>query len=354
MNWLFRTRSGKILLHLLVWLQVMALPFMIRELFFAGAEAPKVLTQPFAGSNWILLLLFFGIMIFFFYMNAGVFVPKLLLKRRFGVYLLVVAGCMFVIILLVKGLVSLDLVTDAEFFKQRRFLGLGSAFITFWFASVGYQVTRAWFQSEQARRDLENEKLKTELSYLQGQVNPHFLFNTLNTIYTLAHRKSDRTAESVLQLSNLLRYVMDSPPESVLLEDEIRHLEDFIALHKLRLTDKTRVSFDVTGHPSGIRIAPMLLLPFVENAFKHGVSSHRESAIRFRLEIQANSIRFRSENARFNSAGIEKERTGIGIQNLQRRLTLLYPGAHDLHLSETPDQYVAELTISLEKGSPAF
>ncbi|HMQ89893.1 MAG TPA: histidine kinase [Flavilitoribacter sp.] len=350
MNWLFKTKSGKVLIHLIVWLQVMALPFIIRELFFAGTDAPKILTQPFAGTNWVLLLLFFGIMVSFFYLNAGIFVPKLLLKRRFGVYLLVIAGCMFVMILLIKGVVSLDLVTDAEFFRQRRFLGLGSAFITFWFASVGYQMTRAWFQSEQARRDLENEKLKTELSYLQGQVNPHFLFNTLNTIYTLAHRKSDRTAESVLQLSNLLRYVMDSPPQSVLLEDEIRHLQDFIALHKLRLTDKTQVVFEVTGHPSGIPIAPMLLLPFVENAFKHGVSSHRESTILFRLEIRENSLRFRSENARFNSAGVERDRTGIGIQNLQRRLVLIYPEAHQLHLTETPDQYIAELTIHL-KGS---
>lgn len=348
MDWLFKSKSGKILVHLLVWIQVMAVPFIVRELFFTGEEPPKLWVHTFSGSNWILVVLFFSLMIGFFYLNAGVFVPRFLLQRRFGVYFLSIFLSLAVVIALVAGIIQSGWLADAEFFRQRRFLGLGAAFILFWFASLGYRMTKAWFRSEQALRDLENEKLKTELSYLQGQINPHFLFNTLNTIYTLAYQKSDRTAGSVLQLSNLLRYVLDSPPATAALEDEIRHLQDFIALHQLRLTAKTQVEFRVQGDTSGIRIAPMLMLPLVENAFKHGVSSHRESTIRFALDLMPGELRFKAENARFNSAGVETGRTGIGIQNLRRRLALLYPGKHRLEIMETAERYLAELNLQTE------
>ncbi|MCC6462436.1 MAG: histidine kinase [Saprospiraceae bacterium] len=347
MNWFFQTKAGKMLAHVLAWLGVTSLPFVLRELFFAGAAVPTIFAEPIEGDNWIIVLAFQGLLIAFFYLNAWVLVPRCLHKRRFGLYFLSVGLCLALIVSAIRSLVESGWIPEGSIFQERRYFGMVAAFLIFWLASLGYRMTVAWFQSEQARRDLENEKLKTELSFLHGQINPHFLFNTLNTIYTLAHQKSERTPGAVLQLSNLLRYVLDTHTELAPLEEEIRHMQDFIALHRLRLTPKTQVEWTLRGEPLGCQIAPMLLLPFVENAFKHGVSSHRESSLVFQLDIEGKTLHFRVENQRLPAPATLEQRSGIGIQNVRRRLELLYPGRHTLQLDTPEDRFLVLLTLQL-------
>lgn len=345
MNWLFQTTWGKVLLHLIFWAAVLSLPALLREAALTDKTVPAELLTPFTQADWAIVVLFLTILIGFFYFNVGYLAPKLLLKKKLLLYFATIAVCWVMAMALILFVIRHDWLGVSPFFKNRRLYGMYAAFLLFWLASSGYRLTVAWFQSEQSRTVLENEKLKTELSFLQGQINPHFLFNTLNTIYSFAQRKSDQTGEVVLQLSNLLRYVLDTPTDTTALSDEILHLDDFIALHKLRLTAKTTVEFLVHGNPDGKQIAPMLLLPFIENAFKHGVSSHRESRIRFYLDILTDSIEFRAENQRFKTVQADTGRTGIGIQNVRRRLELLYPGKHQLDITETEELYRVYLTI---------
>lgn len=345
MNWFFQTRTGVILTHFLAWIAILVLPLVVREIVGPDNNLPRVIAEPTSWREWVLLFGFQIVMIGFFYLNSWVLVPQLLWKRRFGYYFALVFLALTVLLLLFYVIQQSSWMQAEPFFKDRKPFGLVMMFMIFWFASLGHCMTLAWFRSEKARRDLENEKLKTELSFLQGQVNPHFLFNTLNTIYTLAHRQSERTPGAVMQLSNLLRYVLDTPQDEVLLTEEIRHLEDLIALHQLRLTQKTHVRFEVKGDPNGIRIAPMLFLPFVENAFKHGVSAHRESDIQFVLNLAAHEIEFSATNTNLKSSEHDTRTTGIGIPNVRRRLELLYPEKHRLEIEESTALYHVRLLI---------
>lgn len=345
MNWFFQTRMGKVLTHTLTWAGILVLPLVLRGLVGSATNVPKVISEPSSAKELTVLFGFQLVMIGFFYLNSWVLVPRWLWKREFGYYFTAVFASLFAFVLLFWVVQHLPYLQSEPFFRERKPFGAVMVFILFWFASLGHCMTLAWFRSEKARRDLENEKLKTELSFLQGQVNPHFLFNTLNTIYTLAHRQSERTPGAVMQLSNLLRYVLDTPQNEVLLTEEIRHLEDLIALHQLRLTQKTHVTFEVKGDPNGIKIAPMLFLPFVENAFKHGVSAHRESEIQFVLTLSGKQIEFSAVNTNLKSSEHDTRTTGIGIPNVRRRLELLYPEKHRLDIEETTEQYAVRLLI---------
>lgn len=346
MNWLFQTKIGKITFHVLVWMGLLLLPVLLRELFYQGEAVPTIFNRFSTLGDKIAVFCFQLVMIGYFYLNSYWLVPRLFIRRKFGVYFLLILLCLVVIILVTRMILAASLFPAAEFLQERKQVGIIMVFLLFTLAGIGHRMTLVWLQSEKKQRDLENEHLKTELSFLQGQINPHFLFNTLNTIYTLSYTKSERTSEAVMQLSNLLRYVLDTPPEKVPLTEEIQHLKDVIALHQLRLSAKTQVQLVINGAPESISIAPMLLLPLVENAFKHGVSSHQESSIRFDLTIQENELRFVSENNKFKSAGMESDRKGIGLPNLRRRLELLYPDSR-LDITETSERYRAELVICL-------
>lgn len=345
MNWFFQTRTGKIVTHALAWAGILLLPLVLRELVGPPPNIPRIISEPSSVKELTVIFGFQLVMIGFFYLNSWVLVPRWLWKREFGYYFATIIAALLVLILLFLAVQQSSWLQSEPFFRDRKPFGVVMVFILFWFASLGHCMTLAWFRSEKARRDLENEKLKTELSFLQGQVNPHFLFNTLNTIYTLAHRQSERTPGAVMQLSNLLRYVLDTPQDEVLLTEEIRHLEDLIALHQLRLTQKTHVSFEVKGDPNGLKIAPMLFLPFVENAFKHGVSAHRESNIQFVLTLSDKQIEFSSINANLKSSEHDTRTTGIGIPNVRRRLELIYPEKHRLEIEETGERYFVRLLI---------
>lgn len=353
MNWLFKTRWGKVLIHTLVWVQLMLLPFLLWNLIRReGDDTGGWLPAPIADIDWRIIGLFFALMISFFYFHAEWLTDRLFLRRKFGLYVLSVVLCWVASVFILRAFIYSGWVGDGIAFKNRRMVGMTLSFLICWFASLGHRLTRVWMDSERSLRDMETEKLKTELSFLQGQINPHFLFNTLNTIYTLARRKADQTADAVMQLSNLLRYVLDTPADTTTVEDEVAHLRDFIALHSLRLTDKTRVVFEVDEKLGSQHIAPMLLLPFVENAFKYGLSSHRESLIQIRLSATEDGLLFEVQNPRFSSsAQPEMPNTGIGLKNVRRRLELLYPHQHELLIQESNTTYAISLRLRLHHQS---
>ncbi len=213
--------------------------------------------------------------------------------------------------------------------------------------STGIKVINQWLRSEQRNKEIANEKLQAELSFLKAQINPHFLFNTLNNIYALATSQSEHTAAAVMKLSNIMRYVLtEARNDLVPLEKEILFTSHYIELQKMRLTDKTSIDFTINGDPMGRQIAPLLLLPFVENAFKYGISTREWSPIRILLDINKDSLYFSISNQKhLNSSLKMTDNTGIGISNTKRRLDLLYEDRYELNIADKTGEFSVNLKI---------
>lgn len=198
-------------------------------------------------------------------------------------------------------------------------------------------------------RQVEKEKLVAQISSLKFQINPHFLFNTLNNIYATALDTSPRTADMVDKLSEMMRYTMkETQNEFVPLEEEINYLNNFIELQKLRLESKIKFDYTIEGEFSGLQIAPMLLIPFVENAFKHGVNSEQDSNIRISIKTTESEIHLLVANNKVNiQSGIKENSGGLGIENTKHRLSLIYPSRHLLTIKETENDFIVSLHINL-------
>ncbi len=215
------------------------------------------------------------------------------------------------------------------------------------FMSGFIKIGQEWFKSEQQREALKMENLNAELKFLKSQINPHFLFNCLNTIYSLAHKHSAQTEHAIIKLSTILRYMIyESNEDKVQLQQELQYLEDYIDIQRLRLPEDIVVDYAVQGNPAGLRIEPMLLVPFVENAFKHGISYAEPSFIAIAVAIERNQVRLVVENAVFKQRVAEKG--GIGLQNVRKRLELLYTEDHELEITEAENQFIVDLKIELK------
>ena len=189
-----------------------------------------------------------------------------------------------------------------------------------------------------------------ELKFLKSQINPHFLFNTLNNLYSVALRNKDNeTATGITRLSNIMRFMLDEVNENIIpLEKEIRYLESYIDLQKLRFSSKDdiKISFEVSVNKSNIRIPPFIFIVFIENAFKHGINYKKHSFIDIKFHIsEDNRLRFNIRNSVHNSK--ESEKSGIGLKNIRERLELLYPGNYDLQISSDSNTFNLELIINL-------
>ncbi|MEP1096508.1 MAG: histidine kinase [Cyclobacteriaceae bacterium] len=206
---------------------------------------------------------------------------------------------------------------------------------------------RESFRNEQQKRILIESQLTTELEFLHAQINPHFLFNTLNNLFSIAQRdKNEELATSISMLSGLMRYMLyDSKVTRVSLQSEIAHLHDFIGLARMRFTtDELQVNVEVSGDLERQVIAPMVILPFVENAFKHGIRIEERSEIDIAIKAGRGQIEFCCRN--YNNASKEpSESSGIGLENVQRRLSLLHP---DKHILEIKEGELFEINLTLQ------
>jgi LytS/YehU family sensor histidine kinase len=215
--------------------------------------------------------------------------------------------------------------------------------------SATIRIAQEWYKNEKQKQEMEKEKLTSELSFLKSQVNPHFLFNTLNGIYSLANRKSDKTPGAIVMLSDLMRHMLyESGKEVVSLEKEIDYLNNYIELQKLRLPKDANVSFKVTGDTAGKEIRPMLLIPFFENAFKHGVDAEGAD-INAELVISKKELKLNVVN-RISKSQRKDERSGIGLANIKKQLEYLYPLAHSLTIEEKDGYFSVKLILKLIKN----
>ncbi|TRZ45283.1 sensor histidine kinase [Robertkochia solimangrovi] len=203
---------------------------------------------------------------------------------------------------------------------------------------LDYQIR---LQKEKA--ELEITTKNAELDFLKLQVSPHFLFNALNSIYGLAYKKSDHTHEAILQLSNLMRYMLYEKNQMVSLDKEWEMLEDFIALQAIRLNLPLQLDIQKNGDTSPIMVPPYLLITFVENAFKHGKLTGTAMPFKILLEVKNNNVHFISENS--NGKINKDEQKGIGLDNIKKRLELLYPNRHTLKIDQSEAFYKIDLTL---------
>jgi two-component system LytT family sensor kinase len=352
-------KSGKIVLqvfiHIAAWTCFLMLPFAFLPREREGSFIPP-------GYFSLYFVLINSFYIGFYYLNYYIIIPKLLTRKKVIPFIIV-----SVLFLLFFGLFPrlYHYLSDTlqwlppivrRSTRPRNLLppllsaGSLAIFSMVFAISTGLQVVTQWFQTEQKNKEIENEKLHTELSFLKSQINPHFLFNTLNNIYSLAADNSRHTAEAVMKLSSIMRYVLtEAKNDCVPVDKEIVFIRHYIELQKLRLTDKSSVEFSVDGDPVGKKISPLLFLPFVENAFKYGVSTREISPIIILLKIEDKTIFFHVKNNKHNSTLLKPaENTGIGINNSRRRLELLYQNRYTLNIDDNASTYTVNLKIELK------
>ena len=333
-----RSKSYTILIHILVWVAFLLVPLVFIE-SATGRER-------FMMMGWFQQLL----MAAYFYYNFLYLIPFFLLRKKIGRYFL----------MLLLGLVAISgfnvifaLATSGLIEHHHPFNFWRTATFPFYPAvmafalSTSVRITMEWFKNERQKKEMEAEKLSSELAFLKSQVNPHFLFNILNNICSLARKKSDETENAIIKLSQIMRYMLqDSKDEKVSLEKELEYLQSYIELQRLRLPESVKINFATEGRPELFSIEPLLLIPFVENAFKHGVSYQESSEIAIRLVCRGQALLFSVVNhiAKHRSHTMEQG-SGIGLKNVMRRLELLYPGKHLLKISDDDNQYKVELEI---------
>ncbi|MEJ8755481.1 histidine kinase [Pontibacter sp. H259] len=327
----------QIALHMIVWIAFGAWVLY----YISGTQVlttHRVLDVLVGITFWLLI----------FYINWYYLIPKYLAKNRLMLYVLNVLA-----LLMVYGLVKspFDFYVFKEFnpnmkavYTHERLLQYGLGGLVLVFISSGLKVTGNYIRNERRNKELENQKLVAELAFLKSQVNPHFLFNTLNNIYSLAYKQSPETPDAIMKLSLLMRYMLyESNDTLVSLQKEVDHINNFIDLQKLRLREQTSIKFDVEGDIASKQIAPMLMMTLVENAFKHGLVSKNEIGILMNLKVTDNELYFSTANN--ISTHKKREFGGIGLENLRQRLKLLYPNRHKLSFEEKDGVFYANLKL---------
>ena len=286
------------------------------------------------------------------YSNIFYLIPQLLQKKKFVQYLL----AFVLLIILISPIKTLSyyllyqnepnlqaIVVDNQttIFMICLFVGM---------ASTIFKVTTDWLVHQNERKDLESQRLQSELKFLKSQINPHFFFNTLNNLYALTLKKSDLAPEIVLRLSDMMRYMLyESNAQKVVLEKEISYVKNYIELEKLRQGDKFNINFSIKGKPNGQLIAPLMFIPFLENSFKHGLDNQIKSGfVNIELELNDHNVHLEISNSKPPSVTrSENYAGGIGLENVKKRLKLLYPNKHKLDIEDKPNSFKILLDIQL-------
>lgn len=333
-----KKRYLKIAFQVIAWALFISAPFF----FVPPGKAPNDKIPFFIIVTWLFLIVFY-------YLNYYLFIPKVLFKKKVGLYILILLFCFFCFFFLPGALIHFNhkilpkpIPDNAPAIAR---LGNIVFFLLTFIISSSISVINELFDTWNKRQEAEVEKSKAELAFLQSQVNPHFLFNTLYSIYYLTLNKSDKAPEAIMKLSDIMRFVLtDSTCDFVPLLKEIEYISKYIDLQKLRISEKTQIKFEIHGDCNEKQIAPLLLIPFVENAFKYGVSSHFETTIEIRLNINETTLELEVSNNKFGTIS-ESEKNNIGLKNVIQRLQLLYTQSYKLSICNEENRYMINLKI---------
>ncbi len=364
---MLKAKASSFIPHIIVWIVFLSLPL----LFISGQpEASNISSVLFSISYFVFFVTYISV----FYFNAYFLVPKFYLQKKFIIY--------FSIILLLAFLVSVikpfdnllssnrqvhlperenniqpfreppnregfRLPPDMQQNDRPKRIDAISIFLFVMVIGISavVSITQRWYQTEQRATRAEADKANAELSFLKAQINPHFLFNMLNNIYSLAVTKNENTADCIMKLSNIMRYVTDEATEDyVPLQNEINCIADYIGLQRMRLGDKVNIDLEINGDVENKKIAPLILMSFIENIFKYGISKHEPTGIEIKLFAETRSITFFCRNKIFSST-INEERKGVGIDNAKKRLEYLYHDKHFLNITRENGFYEVQLTL---------
>ncbi len=326
----------KILLHTIAWTFFFILPSFLKPADGSFKEIPLVLLV----LPWIILMAFY-------YSNYYLFIPKILLKKSLGLYLLIILA-IFSVFFCFPEIIELFSNIESKPPNDKILFGRLSGIISFLLTFIISTITciiNELFSVIRIKNKVEMEKVKTEQAFLKSQFNPHFLFNTLYSIYYLSLTKSDKAPSSIMKLSDMMRFILsESQNDYILIQKEINHIAQYIDLQKLRIPAKTQIEFKVQNISSELQIAPLLLMPFVENAFKYGVSSHFNTCIKINLLVEKNSVELKVSNGKYNLVD-ESEKHNIGIRNVKKRLEIHYPNSYKLTITDKEDSFFIHLKI---------
>lgn len=343
--------QNRLLIHILLWLSYVS--------FFAvvNAGGQDEFTEAFLDQ-----LIMLPVKLAAVYPTLYILIPRFLLSRKYWTFVFLIICLMFLAGLVQRGIIYYIIYpvkySDFSLTELEPFIHgykiirtvLQIAYVLIFTSAI--KITKYWYDDQQKARELVQEKLEAELKFLKAQIHPHFLFNTLNNLYALSLKKSDHAPEVVLRLSGLVNYMLyDASAPKVPLSREIDSIHNYIALEKIRYGQNLDIFFDVTGNISGTQIPPMLLLPFIENSFKHGASDETDDKwITANLNVNNEYLTFKVENGKpgFRVNPRENYPGGIGLQNVRRRLELLYPGRHELKIYDESSTFLVILKIILE------
>lgn len=330
--------------HALVWVLLLVIPYISTDQVFNTID-------PASDMKYLILCVVLSlVLLVIFYFNYFFLIPRYLFAQRYWLYsflLLLTVVVVFVVVGLlfsVSGFPPRALV-PANPIVEKIMPVIIINVISLWLLSI---VSSILWMVYNRLKQTESEKLSAQIASLKSQINPHFLFNTLNNIYATAIDTSPKAADMVDKLSEMMRYTMkDIQQDFVMLEDEINYVSNFIELQKIRLDRSVKLEYNIMEDVPSLRIAPMLLIPFIENAFKHGVNSEQKSHIRIEIAVNKAELQFSVVNNKVNVQRDISERSGLGIENTKHRLELIYPSKHLLVINDTEREFFVSLYINL-------
>jgi sensor histidine kinase YesM len=339
-----KVKPFTIAMHALVWLLLLVIPYVSTDQVFNSLD-------PASDIKYLLLCLVLStVLVATFYFNYFFLIPNYLLVKKYWLY------CFFLLLTIATVLVLSGVIFFLSDFNPEIISKTNPTIekiipviiinaISLWLLSIASSILLAAYNR---LKQIEKEKLSAQVASLKSQINPHFLFNTLNNIYAIAIDTSPKAADMIDKLSEMMRYTMkDTQQDLVFLEDEINYISNFIELQKMRLDRSVKLEYDSLDNTPALQIAPMLLIPFIENAFKHGVNSEQKSYIKIETTLNKTAFQLRVVN---NKVTIQKdisERSGLGIENTKHRLNLIYPSKHLLVINDTEKEFSVSLHINL-------
>src|SRR5687767_3408477 len=286
------------------------------------------------------------------YINLGYLIPKYLSQKNFMTYclLLLVMVAVFTPIKVLLLYITYDEVDPREFLVMNQqyiflllFLIAGSSTVV--------KIISDWQKHQRDRKELETQRMQSEIRFLKSQINPHFLFNTLNSLYALTLKKSDKAPEIVIKLSEMMRYMLyECNERRVPLYKEVNYIQNYLDLERLRQSGQADIQFSVEGKVMDQSIAPLIFIPFLENSFKHGLNHQLgDGYVHVMMKVLENKLLLRIVNSKPLQAPVQAEKTsgGIGLVNVKRRLNLLYPNQYKLDIKDSDKEHIVELSLDL-------
>ncbi|WP_271770373.1 sensor histidine kinase [Aquimarina algiphila] len=338
-------RIKEIWVHVISWVCLLSFPLGI-SLIQVGTIRPGFFTQVFFNP-------------IVFYANYSILAPKLLLKKKIVFYIISSVGFLLIFNFIVSNYIPKhfplgrfdSIIQYGNEFPRAGYLKhtiRGVFFFAFFLLGGIFCLMRDFYKRDKMTKETEAHRAETELQFLKAQLNPHFLFNSLNSVYSLVRNKSNDAPEAVLTLSELMRYMLyEANQEIVPLIKEIEYIKNYVSLQRLRLSNSEDVKLSIRGEYEKKNIYPLLLISFIENAFKYGTDFKGVTDILIKIEVIENRLTFNVSNI----IGVYRkniDNSGVGLTNIKNRLELLYPDLHTLDIREENNRYIVDLTLILE------